>query len=84
MDCQGEMASLEYLALKENQPKRASRVSVGHLETLVLLGHQERGVHLAYQASVDQEKVEKRAARGDQASLELLDHLVQKVSQVKV
>lgn len=84
MDCQGEMASLEYLAIKENQPKRASRVSVDHLETLVLLGHQERGVHLACQALVDQENLERRAVRGDQAFLDLLDHLAQKVSQVKV
>lgn len=76
MDCQGGMASQVYLVSKESRPKRASRVSVDHLGTLVLLGLRERGVHLACQALVDQEKLERRAVRGDRAFPDLPEHLV--------
>lgn len=51
-------------------------MSVDQVGTLVLLALQERGVLLACQDSVDQERMERRAVRGDQASLELLEHLV--------
>lgn len=83
MDYQEKMDSQVSPAPKENQRKRASRVSVDQGGTLVLSDLKERGVHLVCQASVDQEKLERRAVKGDRVSLELLDHLVQKVSQVK-
>lgn len=76
MDCQGEMAPQVFLVPKENPQKRASRVSVDQLGTLVLLGLRESGVHLACQASVDQESLERRAIRGDKAFLELPEYLV--------
>lgn len=83
MDSQEKMAYQVYLASKENLPKRASRVSVDQVGIQVLLGLQEEGVHLVCQASVDQENLERRAVREVRAFLELPDHLVPKVSQVK-
>lgn len=62
--------------------KRASRVSVDQLGTLVLLGLRERGVHLACQASVDQESLERRAIRGDKAFLELPEYLVSMIRDI--
>lgn len=75
-ESQGEMASRVYLASKENLPKQASRVSVDQTGTLVLLGPRERGVLLVCQASVNQESLERRGVRGDQAFLDHLEYLV--------
>lgn len=83
MDCQEKMDTQVSPAPKENQQKKASRVNVDQGGTLVLLDLKERGVHLVCQASVEQEILERRAVKGDRVSLDLLDHLVQKVSQVK-
>lgn len=84
MDCQGKMAFLVFLAPKENQLKRESRVIVAPVENPVLLALQERGVHLVLQGMLNQDNQERRAVKVDKASLELLDCQVQKVSQVKV
>ncbi|TKS67045.1 Collagen alpha-1(IV) chain [Collichthys lucidus] len=73
MDSQGEKASQVYLASKENP------VSVDQMGTLVLLGLRERGGHLACQASVDLESLERRAVPEEQEFLELLVYLVTEV-----
>lgn len=69
---------------KGSLQKRASRVNVGHLETLVFLGPLERGARLVCQALAVQENLERRAVRVDLDFLELLDYLDLKVSPVKV
>lgn len=80
----GEMDPRVNLDSKGNLQKRASRVSVGHLETLVLLGLQESGGHPVCQALAAQDNLERRAVRGDLDLMELLDHLGSKVSRAKV
>lgn len=73
-----------FLAPKENLPKKASRVSVDSMGILVVQGFLERGVHLEFQALVDQELLERRAVKADLDFLVSQEHLVLKESQVKV
>lgn len=80
MDCLAEKVCPGYLGSKENQLKKASRVIVELMETLVPLGFQGREALRGSQGSAVLVKLEKRAVQADQVFLELLDHLEAKVN----
>lgn len=69
----GETDPQDNLDSKESPPEKASRVNVDFLETLVSAALLERGAPLVCQASADQESQERRAVKGGQDFLELLD-----------
>lgn len=52
--------------------KKVSKVIVDPVGIPVLLARQARGVHLVFQAMHNQDYKERRAVKGDKASLELL------------
>lgn len=81
MDCLAETACPGHLGSKENQQKKASKVSVDQMETLVSLEFLGREVLRGSQGLAVQVKQEKREVLADQDSLELLDHLVTKENQ---
>lgn len=51
-------------------------MSVDQMGTLVILEPQERGVPLVFQASVDQESLERKEVQGDQEFLDLPEYQV--------
>lgn len=84
MGCLAEKAYPGHLDPKANQLKRASRVIVELMETLVPLEFQVREALQGSLGSVVPVKLEKRAALADQAFLERLAHLAAKVNLDRV